>query len=127
MTRKSDAKVKKNCGFKYSTSNLVTFYPTTQKSEKFTSIGSFCPKDIRFEVKRYRGVILHDTEHWWKIWINSALWFQKRHEKLGELSLTTLKSLKNCTLMDSFCPKYIFQQENFRGIMCSETKRSCKI
>ena len=63
MTRKSDAKVKKNCGFKYNTSNLVTLYPTTQKSEKFTSMGSFCPKDIKFEVKRYRGVILHDTEH----------------------------------------------------------------
>ena len=126
MTLKSDPKVKEKltCGFKYDTRNLVNFYTTTQKSEKFASIGSFCPKDIRFELKSYRGVILHYTENWCKIWINSALWFQKRHEKLGGLSLTTLKSLKKCTMMGSFGPKHImFQQENFKGIMCSETKK----
>ena len=31
--------------------NSVNFYPTTQKSEKFTSTGSFYQKYIRFEPK----------------------------------------------------------------------------
>ena len=42
--------------------NLVKFYLTTQKSGNFTWMGSFFPKCIRFELKRYRGVIFHDTE-----------------------------------------------------------------
>ena len=61
MTLKSDAKFKENltCGFKYDMRNLVNFHPTTQKSENFISMGSFCRK---FELQKYRGVIFHDTE-----------------------------------------------------------------
>ena len=64
MTLKSDAKFKEKltCGFKYDIRNLVKFHPTTQKSENFFSMGSFCPKYIRFELKKYREVIFHDTE-----------------------------------------------------------------
>ena len=43
-------------------SNLVNVYPTTEKSENFFSMGSFCPKDTRFDPQKYRGVIFHDTE-----------------------------------------------------------------
>ena len=45
-------------------SNLVNFYPTTQKSENFFSMGSFCPKDTRFDPQKYRGVIFHGNEQW---------------------------------------------------------------
>ena len=64
MTLKSDPKFKEKLiwGFKYDMRNLVKFHPTTQKSETFTSMGSFCPKYIKFELKNYRGVIFHDTE-----------------------------------------------------------------
>ena len=64
MTLKSDAKFKEKltCGFKYDIRNLVKFHPTTQKFENFFSMGSFCPKYIRFELKKYREVIFHDTE-----------------------------------------------------------------
>ena len=53
MTLKSDAKFKEKLtrGFKYDMRNLVKFHPTTEKSEIFTSIGSFCPKYIKFELK----------------------------------------------------------------------------
>ena len=53
MTLKSDAKFKEKLtrGFKYDMRNLVKFHPATQKSEIFTSIGSFCPKYIKFELK----------------------------------------------------------------------------
>ena len=64
MTMKSGAKFKEKltCGFKYDIRNLEKFNPTTQKPENFTSIWSFCPKYIRFELKKYRGAIFHDTE-----------------------------------------------------------------
>ena len=65
MTLKSDAKFNKQkltCGFKYNMRNLVNFHPTSQKSENFFSMDSFCPKHLRFELQKYRGVIFHDTE-----------------------------------------------------------------
>ena len=48
MTLKSDAKFKEKltCGFKYDMKDLVNF-----------------PKYIRFELKKYTGVVFHDTEH----------------------------------------------------------------
>ena len=32
--------------------NLVNFHPTTQKSENLTLMGYFCPKYMRFELKK---------------------------------------------------------------------------
>ena len=57
MTLKSDAKFKEKLtfGFKYDIRNLVNFHPPTQKSENFTLMGYFCPKYIRFELKKHRG------------------------------------------------------------------------
>ena len=64
MTQKNDAKFKEKLtfGFKYDMRNLVDFQPDTQKSENFTSMSSFCSNYIRFELKKYRGVIFHDNE-----------------------------------------------------------------
>ena len=64
MTLKSDAKLKEKltCGFKYDMKDLVNFHPTTQKSESFTLMSYFCPKNMRFELKKYRGVTFHDAE-----------------------------------------------------------------
>ena len=75
MTLKSDANIKEKltCGFKYDMWNLVTFHPTTQKSKNFFSIDYFCPKYMRFDLKKYRGSIFHDNEQWCKIWINPDL------------------------------------------------------
>ena len=69
MTLKSDAKFKEKltCGFKYDVKGLVNFHPPLKKSESFTSVGYFCPKYMRSELKEYRGVIFHDTEHGCKI------------------------------------------------------------
>ena len=36
---------------------------------------------IMFELKKYRRVIFHDTEEWFKIWRKTDLWFGKWHEK----------------------------------------------
>ena len=97
MTLKSDAKFKESltCGFNYDTRNLVTFHSTTQKSESFTSIGSFCSKYRRFDLKKHWGVIFHDTQHLCKIWIKPNLMVSiKLHEELGEISLEHSKVWK---------------------------------
>ena len=64
MTLKSDTKFKGKLalGSKNDTRDLVNFHPATQKSKNFTSMGYFCPKYMRFEIKKYRGAIFHDTE-----------------------------------------------------------------
>ena len=61
---KSDAKFEEKLTLvsKNGIRNLVNFHPTTQKSKNFTSMGYFYPKYIRFELKKYRGLIFHDTE-----------------------------------------------------------------
>ena len=109
MTLNSDAKFKEKltCGFKYDMRNLVNFHQILQKSENFFSMGSFCPKYIRFELKNYRGVIFHDNEQWCKMWINLDLVVSKMAWKIAWTFIRALKSLKNCTLMGSFCPKHI--------------------
>ena len=129
MTLKSDTnfKEKLTCDFKYYMKDLVNFHAITQKSKSFTSIGYFCPKYIRFELKKYRGVIFHDREQWWKNWINLGLVVSKMGWGIGWTFIRALKSLKNCTLMGCFCPKNImFQLENFRGVMCHDTERRCE-
>ena len=130
MILKSDAKFKEKltCSFRYHKKDLVNFHPTTQKSKRFTSIGYFCPKYIRFQLKKYREVIFHDTKQWCKNWINLDLVVSKMGWGIGWTFIRALKSLKNCTLMGSFCPKNImFQLENFRGVMCPDTERWCKL
>ena len=57
-----NVKEKLTCGFKYDVRNLVDFHPTTPESENFASMGYFCPKYMRLELKKYRGIIFHDTE-----------------------------------------------------------------
>ena len=129
MTLKSHTKVeeKLTCGLKYGMRNLLNFHPTTQKSKSFTSMGYFCPKFMRFELKKYRGIIFHGTEQWCKIWINPDLAVSMAWRS-GWTFIRALKSLKTCALMDSFCPMHImFQLEQFTGTMCHDTEGWCKI
>ena len=64
MALNSDAKFegKLTLGSKNDMRNLVNFHPNTQKPKNFTSMGYFCPKYMRFEVKKYRRAIFHDFE-----------------------------------------------------------------
>ena len=129
MTLKSDAKFKGQltCGFKHGMMNFMNFHPTSQKSKNLSLMGYFCPKYMKFELQKYRGVIFHDTEQWYKIWIKSDLVVSKMTWGSGWTFIRALKSLKNCTIMGSFCSKHIIcQLENFRR-MCHETAEWCKI
>ena len=46
-------KEKMTGGFKYDMRNLLILHPTTQKSENSRSMDYFCPKCMRFEIKKY--------------------------------------------------------------------------
>ena len=63
-------------------------------SKVFTLMASFWAKYILFELKKYRGVIFHDTEEWYKIWRKTHLWFGKWHEEFGKFSPDHLKVSK---------------------------------
>ena len=60
MTLKIDVKSEeKLICFLKTDMNLVNFYPSTQKI--YTLIGSLREKYVMFNLKKYRGVIFHDT------------------------------------------------------------------
>ena len=66
MILKSDAKFKEKLPcrftFKFDMRNLANFHANTQKSKNFTLTGYLGPNNVRFELKKYSGVIFHDTE-----------------------------------------------------------------
>ena len=90
-------------------------------------MGSLHQNDIKFQLKKYRGIIFHDTEQWCKVWVNPDLVVSKMTWGIEWTFIRALKSLKNYTMMGSFCSKHVFQLENFRGIMYHNTERWCKI
>ena len=80
MTLKNDAKFKEKLtfGFKYDMRNLVDFQPATQKSENFTSMSSFCPKYITFELK--------NTEELFFMTMNSAKKIEYPHLMVSKMT-----------------------------------------
>ena len=65
--------------------NLANIDPTLQRLKICSLLGSFWPKYIFFELKKYRGVTGHYIEDRWKLWRKNDLWFHKWHEEFGEL------------------------------------------
>ena len=130
MALNSDAKFKEKliCGFKYDMRNFVNFHPTIQKSKNFTLMGYFCPKYMRFELKKIQRSYL---SWYWTVMQNlnnPDLAVSKMAWGIRWTFIGAPKSLKNCTLMSCFCPKHImFQLENVSGIMCHNTEGCCKI
>ena len=81
------------------------FWPEFSKVSKiFTLMGSFWAKYLLFEVKKYRGVIFHDTEEWFKIGRKIDLLLGKWRGIL-QIFTRALESVKIGTLMRFFCPK----------------------
>ena len=99
-------------GFKSDMRNLVNFHPTTQKSENFISMDIFCVKYSRFELQKYRGVIFYDTVEWYKIWKSPVVVVSKIAWGGRWTFNRSFLSLKNSTLMGSFCPKYVMSHDS---------------
>ena len=81
--------------FRLSTAQL-TFYQIC------TLISYFCWKYVKFQLKKYGGVISHDTKEWRKIWRKNNSWFGKWHEELGKRSSEHLKVSKLVISWDPF-------------------------
>ena len=97
-------------------------------SKIFTLMGSFWTKYILFGLKKYRGVIFHDTEEWYKIWKGINLSFQNWHEEFDKFWPEHSKVSKIFTLMGSFWTKYIlFELKKYRGVIFHETEEGYKI
>ena len=92
-----------------------------------TLIASFCWKYIKFQLKKYRGVMHHDTEKWCNIWRKTDLLFQKWQE-FWEFWSKHSKVSKICTLIGPFRAKYItFDLKKYRWVIFHDTEESCKI
>ena len=71
------------------------FWPEHSKVSKIcTFIGSYCATYLKFDLKRYSGVIFHENEDWCKIWRKTDLWFGKWDEEYGKFSPEHLKVSK---------------------------------
>ena len=80
MAMKNDAKFEEEltCYFKIYNREFNKFWPKHLKfSNIFTLMSSFWARYILFELKKYRGVIFHDTEEWCKVWRKNYVWFEK--------------------------------------------------
>ena len=77
--------------------------------------------------KKYRGVMLIDTEGWCKIWRKTNLLFQNRQE-FGEFWSGYSKLSKICTLIGPFSAQYIiFDIRKYWGAIFHGTEEYCKI
>ena len=92
-------------------------------SKMCTLMGYFWPKYIMFELKKYRGVIFHDTEEWCKIWRKTDLWFGKWHEEFGKFSPEHSKVSKLGLWWDPFIQSRKCKSLNFTGGLCITTKK----
>ena len=99
--------------FKISVRNLTNLNLSTQKI--FTLMGCFWANYLLFELKKYRGVIFHDTEEWCKIWINPDLMVSKMAWGIGWTFIRAPKSLKIVHLWALFVQSICFRkfQKNY--------------
>ena len=93
-------------------------------SKMCTLIGPFCAKYITFDLKKYRGVIFHDTEESCKIWRKTDLWFGKWHEEFGKFLPKHSKVSKLGLWWDPFIQSRKCMSLKFTGEFCVMTMKN---
>ena len=93
MTLKIDAKFEEKL-FQEWQEFGETWPEPLQVSKTCIFIWFYCAKYLMFDLKKYGGVIFHNTEGWCKIWRKTDLWFGKWHEEYGKFSPEQLKVSK---------------------------------
>ena len=87
----------------------------------------FWGKYIKFQIRKYRGVVSHGTEDWCKIWRKTDLLFQNWQE-FGEFLSEHSKVSKIYTLIGSLREKYVmFDLKKYIGFIFHDTREWCKI
>ena len=86
MTLKNDAKFeeKLTLGCKNDLGNLSILMWAVTSLEICILMCYFYQKYTMFEPLKYRGVMCHNTEEWYKIWGVTDLRFEKWHEEFDE-------------------------------------------
>ena len=87
-------------------------------SKIYTLIGSLREKYVMFDLKKYRGVIFHDTREWCKIWRKTDLWFGKWHEEFGKFSPEHTKFSKLGLSLDPFIQSRKCVSLKLKGELC---------
>ena len=86
--------------------------------------GFLVTKYIMFELKKYRGVIFHDTKRWCKVWRKTELWFEKWNEKFGKFPPEDLKVSK----LEIWCNPFVQSRKcmslKFTKELCVMTMRN---
>ena len=115
--------------FKIDIRKLTNFNLSSRKDSKiFTLMGFFWAKYILFKLKKYRGVIFHETEEGYKIWRGIDLSFQNWHKEFDKFWPEHLKVSNSFTLMGFFWAKYILLELKMHiRIAFHETEEGCKI
>ena len=89
---------------------------------------SFWAKYNFFELKKYRGVIFHETEEGCKVWRGIDLSFQYWHKEFDKLWPEHLKVSKNLHFNKLLLSKvYIVWAKKSTGVIFHETEEGCKI
>ena len=96
-------------------------------SKTCTFICSSSAKYLIFDLKKYRGVIFHDTEGWCKIWRKTDLWFGKWHEEYGKFSPEHLKVSKLGLWWDPLIQSRKSMSLIFTEKLCHDNEEWCKI
>ena len=97
-------------------------------SKIFILMGSFWAKYFLFELKKYRGIIFHETEEGYKIWRGIEFSFQNWHKEFDKSWAKHLEVSKILILMGSFWAKYIlFELKKYRGIIFHQTEEGYKV
>ena len=90
-------------------------------------MGSFWPKYIMFQLKKYRGVMFDGTQDSYKVWRKTELCFQKLTWRIWHIFTRTLERLQIGTMMASFCLKLkIYELKIYRRVMCHDNEEWCK-
>ena len=109
-------KATKMQNFRLSTANL-------KFHQIHTLIGSVFWMYIKFQLKKYRGFILHGTEEWCKI-----QFVVSKMTRFGEFSPDHFKFSKFSLWVVAFCARYItFELKMYRGVTFNDTEEWCSI
>ena len=108
--------------------NLTNFDLSSQVSKILTLMRCVWAKYKFFEIKKYRGVIFHETEEEYKIWRGIDLSFQNWYKEFDKFWSEHSKVSKIFPLMGFFWAKYIlFKLKKYRGVIFQETEEGYKI
>ena len=100
------------------------FTRVLEVSKICTFLDSYCAKYLMFDLKKYRGVIICDTEEWCKIWRKTDLWFGKWHEEFGKFSPEHLKVSKLGLWWDPFIQSRKCISSKYAGELCVMTMKN---